>query len=174
MEQYTIPVIKRHPTGCKYDIYPSFRIEEDRIFAGFELLAERISDNRIILIDGYAGVFFNEIRDAITGFLKRKGLTSSWISTADLFRSEEEILEMTKPFLGGDDPLFGKRTTLTLSDYFRREAPVSVTSDPSVDCNFVIGPGASLFPWQGLLLYADVPKNELQRRARRGLITNLP
>ncbi|MRR24342.1 hypothetical protein EG830_15325, partial [bacterium] len=73
----------------------------------------------------------------------------------------------------GDDPLFGKRCDLQLADFFMMDELSGITPDPDSDINILAGPGASLAGWKGLTVYADIPKNELQYRAREGVITNL-
>jgi mannose-6-phosphate isomerase class I len=172
-DKYPMPVRKVKQSEGSYDIYPAYVTENDRIFAGYNTLAARIENHRIIKIDGYCGVFFNEIRDQINEFLTGKGFTTSWISTFDLLKSAREISKMTTPFSGGDDPLFGKRATLSIIDFFRPGVFESVFPDPAADYSFIIGPGASVASWDGLTVYADVPKNEIRKRALNGLVTNL-
>lgn len=88
-------------------------------------------------------------------------------------KSEDETEEMTAPFSGGSDPLFGTRCDLPLESFFRMPELTALRPDPDYDVNMLIGPGASLAGWQGLIIYADLPKNEQQYRARAGRITNL-
>ena len=68
---------------------------------------------------------------------------------------------MVSPFLGGDDPVFGTRTTLTLEDFFDHDLIREVKPDRDSDINIIIGPGASFAGWKGLLIYIDLPKNEI-------------
>lgn len=172
-DQYPLPEIKPHrPTG-KYDIYPSYKLVDNQIISGFESLADIVLKNKIVLIDGYVGVFFDPFRESLEECLKNKGKKTSWISTSDFFKSSEIIEEMVSPFLGGDDPVFGTRTTLNLEDFFDPDLISDLEPDPDSDINIIIGPGASLAGWQGLLIYLDIPKNEIQFRSRAGSITNL-
>jgi mannose-6-phosphate isomerase class I len=88
-------------------------------------------------------------------------------------RSPSEVEALIAPYLGGDDPLFGRRFEGRLDDFFQQDKLALLWPDPSVPLNILYGCGASLAGWNGLLIYADVPKNEIQFRFRQGVITNL-
>lgn len=172
-DQYLLPVANPGPVDEEYDIYPSLKIKDNQIFAGFESLAEKIRDHRNVIIDGYAGVFFDIFRKKIDEILRKKGLRTTWVETSGFFKPEPQIRDITAPFLGGDDPLFGKRSTLILDDFFIPGKLESISPDPGSDINIVIGPGASMVRWDALLIYADIPKNEIQYRSRAGSVSNL-
>jgi mannose-6-phosphate isomerase class I len=172
-DQFLLPVSKPLFALGKYDIYPSLKIDDNQIFAGFESLAEKIKSFRNVIIDGYNGVFFESIQDQLDKILLNNGYKVSWKKTSDFFKPPWQILEMTAPFLGGDDPLFGRRSSLNIEDFFIAEKLKSVRPDKYSDINILIGPGAALASWEGLLIYIDIPKNEIQFRSRAGVVSNL-
>ena len=49
------------PVG-QYDIYPGFPIGSNKIDQGFDALAERLSGQRQVIIDGYGGVTGSRVR----------------------------------------------------------------------------------------------------------------
>lgn len=171
--QYILPAAKPPVNEGRYDIYPSFRLDNNQIFNGFSQLAQTISLNEVVIIDGYAGISYDFFRENLDPFLKELGFVTSWIDTADFLKPQSLIEKITAPFTGGDDPVFGKITDLNLEDFFDMEALKNVHPDPSADINIISGPGASLSEWKGCLIYIDLPKNELQFRSRSGSITNL-
>jgi mannose-6-phosphate isomerase class I len=165
--------MKPQPASDGYDIYPSFKLEDNLIHSGFEELGMEILKNKIIIIEGYIGVFFDHFRENLDRFFEKQGIKASWKSSDDFLKPEDDIEKLISPFLGGNDPVFGKRTTLNLEDFFNASLLNKCTPDPKADINIFIGPGASLAGWNGLLVYIDLPKNEIQFRSRAGSITNL-
>jgi mannose-6-phosphate isomerase class I len=172
-DQFLLPVSKPVLTEGKYDIYPSLKINDNQIFAGFETLAEKIQNSGKVTIDGYGGVRFDLFRIGLDIIFRKNGYKASWINTIDFIKPEEQILEMTSPFLGGDDPLFGKKTSLSLGDFFIPGKLKSASPCPDTHINILIGTGAALAGWEGLLIYIDIPKNEIQFRSRAGSVSNL-
>jgi mannose-6-phosphate isomerase class I len=157
----------------KYNIYPTFNLDDDNIFEGFESLALVLMKHKNIIIDGYIGVFFDHFRESLDEILNEKGLMTSWINTNDFLKTPEAIEELISPFKGGDDPLFGKRTDLNIEDFFELSQLKKLSPDPEADINLIIGSGASLAGWEGFLVYLDLPKNEIQFRSRAGSIANI-
>ncbi len=171
--QHLIPVEKVKLENGQYDIYPSLKLDENIIQEGFDTLAARIRDCKTVVIDGYVGVFFDHFRDQLNGELQKLGVNALWWEVSTALKPVDTINSMVQPFLGGDDPIFGKRTTLNLVDFFDEQRLKQIQPDPSATMNILIGCGAALAGWEGLLVYLDLPKNELQFRARAGSITNL-
>ena len=168
-----MPEKKAAPGSGNYDIYPAFKLPDEQILYGFDTLAGSLLKHKTVILDGYIGVFFDHFREKIDADLKNSGLKTFWKETADFLKTPATINEMISPFTGGDDPLFGKRTGLELADFFDLQAMRKSVPDKDADINFIIGPGAALAGWEGLLAYIDLPKNELQFRSRAGSVTNL-
>ena len=172
-EQYLLPEVKPTAREGHYDIYPSFRMDDNQISEGFEHLAELFLNHDNIVIDGYVGVYFDYFHKRLDSFLIKHGAKTAWQSTSAFLKHPDIIESMVSPFLGGDDPVFGTRTTLTLEDFFDHDLIREVKPDRDSDINIIIGPGASFAGWKGLLIYIDLPKNEIQFRSRARSITNL-
>jgi mannose-6-phosphate isomerase class I len=171
--QFLMPAVKKASPKGKYDIYPTHILKDGQIEKGFEGLAEELAKYQTVLIDGFIGVFFEDFRENLQKYFDRKKLKVHWIDTAAALKSEAEIDKLIAPFLGGNDPLFGTRTTLNLADFFRPEKLKSLELNETADLNIIYGVGAQLSGFDGLLVYIDLPKNELQFRARAKAATNL-
>ena len=164
---------KKSPAASgKYDIYPAFKLKDGEILEGFDALAEIVAKERTMILDGYNGVFWDSFREKLDKILSDKDLKTSWKNTSDFLKAPEMIEEMISPFMGGDDPLFGKRTDLDIEDFFDLEALRKFSPDPDADINFIVGPGAALSNFKGMLAYIDLPKNEIQFRSRAGAIAD--
>ena len=173
-EQFLMPLNKEENQQGDYDIYPTLQIGPGQIQKGFDALAARISQFKAIRIDGYAGVFYDSVQKQLSQALAGMGRRVKWQYTRDAFKPEKEIDKLTEPYLGGDDPLFGKCADLQLKDFFDASELMNLKSSADEqELDILIGPGAGLASWEGPLIYIDVPKNELQYRARAKAVTNL-
>lgn len=134
-------------------------------------IASAIDDDSktIIVMECYQGVFSKEIIGGLNGFDK------IFIST-DAFKSETEILKMTMPDVT-DDRVFGVISKLEMQDYFdpikKADLKKEIKSIPAGKV-LVLGPGASLLADNyDLLVYADMPRWEIQLRMRKNEVSNL-
>jgi mannose-6-phosphate isomerase class I len=171
--QFLMPAQKPVPFGDTYDIYPAAHLAPGMIYAGFKSLAEALPARGNVLIDGFGGVFFEDFREELNQQLAGAGVAAAWHPLASALRTPEDIALRIAPFLGGDDPVFGKRTHLSLLDFFDPDRLNSLNPDPEFPLNIFYGTGAFLTGLQGFRIYLDVPKNEIQFRSRAGSITNL-
>jgi mannose-6-phosphate isomerase class I len=132
-----------------------------------------MAKQKTVILEGYIGVFYDHFREELETILGNSGIKTSWINTSDYLKPLPAIEKLISQYLGGDDPLFGKRAEIGLEDFFDLVAISNLTPDNDSDINFIIGPGATLSGWKGMLVYIDLPKNEIQFRSRAGAITNL-
>jgi mannose-6-phosphate isomerase class I len=169
-----------------YDKWPQVDIPggAGSAWRGWSAIAEELRDQlsrghaeapgrpQVLAIECYSGVSEPEI----CAGLRTAFDAAVWINTRDAFRSAPEIDQLVAPDLGGDDPLFGFLTRLTIEDFLSAEkvgslrARMANTRGPLI----VIGPGASVIASHPtLLVYADLARWEAQGRQRRGEISNL-
>ena len=159
------------PPG-QYDLYPGFPLPPDQIELGYEALAAQLAGHLQVIIDGYGGVLWGDLRQQLDNALITQGIQAVWIDVVQAMRPPDAIESLIAPFLGGDDPIFGTRFTGTLANFFDADKLIALRPDPAA-MTILYGCGAALAEWDGLLVYVDVPKNEIQFRARAGSITNL-
>jgi mannose-6-phosphate isomerase class I len=172
--QFLMPAQKTAGSDSYYDIYPAFTIDNGKIFKGITSLVKSIASRNLILLDGYIGVFFNELKEEIDRILIHEhNRRAKWINIESFLKQTEEIDSIIKPFMGDDDPLFGTRTSLTLSDFFTFPADFNSLYHSGDGPVIICGTGAALISEKGFLVYLDLPKNELQFRSRAGSVRNI-
>lgn len=172
-EQRLMPAVKPNVARGAYDLYPAHDIGRGKIAIGFDALAAEVARRRRVVIDGFAGVYFDDFRQRLDAALARRGVRALWYESRAALKSRAEIDKLVQPFLGGDDPLFGTRFTGSLADFFDPESLAAIKPDDAARMCILIGPGAALAGWDAPLLYLDLPKNEQQFRARAGSVCNL-
>lgn len=165
--------VKKQVREAGYDIYPAFDVGPDLITVGYKSLAERLANESVVKVDGYVGVIFETVRESLDNAFNALDIEVKWIKVEEAYKTEEEIEEMVRPFLGDTDPIFGKVTNLELIDFFDQDELNSFKADIQSSLTIYYGIGASLVPVSGKNLFIDVSKNEIQYRSRAGSILNL-
>ncbi|MDB5132973.1 MAG: hypothetical protein JWR02_2722 [Mucilaginibacter sp.] len=155
-----------------YNIYPVCSLGEQTIFNGYNSLVKWIIKQKTVIIDGYAGVFWDEIQSIIHQQIINEGLTVNWIETATYLKPESEIDRMIQPFLHKPDMIWGTKCLLDIRDFYELDNLTAQLPDEAYTINIVIGSAAALINWNVPVIYIDLPKNELQYRMRAGTITN--
>lgn len=156
-----------------YSIYPFYAMGGQQIRSGYASLAAWILKEKQVVIDGYSGVLWEEVRACLEEAFRDAGAVVHWIAAGDYLKPAGQIEALVRPFLGSEDSVWGTRCTLTLADFFDTPLLKTVQADPAADCTIVIGAGAALCGWNVPVVYLDVPKNEQQYRMRAGSVTNL-
>jgi mannose-6-phosphate isomerase class I len=163
-----------HLPNSAYNPYPGQPIEAGLIEAGFRALARRIAAHERIVLDGMSGVMWEDFRIRLVSALNEFGLEYEWLDVGEALLPEPEIIQITEPFAGNGDPLFGRQNTRALLEFFVPERLVELRRRAETGRRIIFfGTGAALAATGGFLIYVDVPKNEVQFRSRAGSVTNL-
>lgn len=171
-EQILMPVRQSEKVQEGYNIFPSFEIEKGVIVQGFDTLAREISKYKKVCIEGYVGVDWDFFIGNLSKALHALEVENIACSVFSAYKNESEIEEMISPFLGGDDPVFGRLFEGELESFIDVDKLSSIKADDNC-LSIIYGPGASLGNWDAKLIYIDIPKNEIQYRSRAGWVTNL-
>lgn len=135
-------------------------------------VAARGQRKTVLAVECYSGVFEDDIAAAFLGQFHPDHLFRS----ASAFLSPEELDRLVAPDLGGNDPIFGRMTRLTLDDFLdshKRDALREKIAKIETGAVVVIGAGALLCCDPDLVVYADMARWEAQLRQRRNEISNL-
>lgn len=173
--QHLAPARPASPPSGIYNIYPAFPAGPGKIGLGYDALATQLlaAKKDSIIIDGVGDILWQHFFVHLDAAFRRRKIHAKWQSVQAALLPESEINQLIAPFLGGDDPIFGTRFTGTLQDFFDAEKLKHMKPDDESELNIIYGAGAALANWPGLLVYVDVPKNEIQFRTRAGSISNL-
>ena len=172
-EQFLLPKTKPETSKGDYDIYPAYSLKPDKIKSGFNELASAIAKEKNVVIDGYVGVFWEHFIQKLAYELKDQNKNYRFYDVRSALKPENEILEISRKAMGEEGSIFGKKYPGQLLDFFDPEKLELINPDDTEGINIIYGCGASLANWNGLLVYVDLPKNEIQFRSRAGGITNL-
>ncbi|MBE0646359.1 MAG: class I mannose-6-phosphate isomerase, partial [Bacteroidales bacterium] len=144
-----------------------------QIVAGWEAIGKELrsrfslqpAEKNVVVVECYPGVDLDELTGAFSSLLK----PDSFISTADLFLPEDRIRDLTWPD-ATDDRIFGYMTRLHLEDFLDWELVEATKTNIAAQTRgmiLILGPGAALLaPKPTLLVYADMPRYEIQQRMR--------
>ena len=147
-----------------YDKRPAIEVEGP-MWTGWERIAgELLQTGRPLVVECYQGVLVDEILEAFD----KHGIKA--VDTRAYFKKEEEIRLMTDAWMT-DDRLFGRRVGHLKMEDFLMSTPVPAVEEGQC----IVGPAASLLVSQlllgmqgeAVLVYADMPRWEIQQRQRR-------
>ncbi|HTE24762.1 class I mannose-6-phosphate isomerase [Flavitalea sp.] len=167
-------VQKEVQTTGDYQLFPSHPLGTGKIFNGYESLAVWILRHPTVIIDGYSGVLWQDVRTFLSEVFYFKGVRVNWLDMTSFLKTPEEIAAIVDPYLGSSDSLWGKKCDYDINNFFNHASLEAIQPDDLYDLNILFGSGAALVRWPDTpVIYLDLPKNELQYRMRAGSITNL-
>ncbi|WP_039030420.1 class I mannose-6-phosphate isomerase [Leclercia adecarboxylata] len=161
-----------------YDKFPTVTIQgyDDSAWQGWEAITNALEaktqprSRTVLVIDCYPGVRMTELEDNVLPRL-RPALT---INAGQARQGEQAIHEMIARNLT-DDRVFGVLSCHQLVEFFdaaRLEALQTQVSQCSAGLIVIYGPGAALIHPGDVLVYADLPRWEIQQRMRSGEMGN--
>jgi mannose-6-phosphate isomerase class I len=121
---------------------------------------------RVLAVETYPGVRIADVRPLLSADLV--------LDVAEAYRSPPELDVLVGAELTGD-PVFGRLSSRTVEDFFDpgRLAALRGLVETATGTVAVFGTGASLVAPYDTLVYADLPRWEIQQRQRRGESGNL-
>lgn len=136
---------------------------------GWQAIAAELrrTNPRVIVCETYPGV------DARVGTELARALgVEVLLETEGAFHSVAELERLFAPDMS-DDPVFGRRTERALVECFDPGRLAELRRQTGRGLTLVFGVGASLVAPGDRVLYADMPRWEIQQRQRNGACANL-
>ena len=165
-----------------YDKSPSLEVPgaSGAAVAGWDAIAGRLRAaltgagraRTVLTVECYPGV---DERGVAAELASRLG-PAAVLAPADALLPPGRVESLVSPFLGGDDPVFGFLSGLTLPQFFDHEklAGLRARAEAAVaGLVLVVGCGATLVAEGDVLVYADLARREAQLRFRRKETGNL-
>jgi mannose-6-phosphate isomerase class I len=165
-----------------YDKFPAITVPNGAkaCVSGFEKCAARLRQavlqrqarKTILVVECYPGVDENELLQQFQRFLS----PVLSVRASDAFLPADKIDALAAPFVGGDDPVFGFLSELTLPQFFdsgRLEHLRSRVEAVQEGLVLVLGCGARAIAAGDIFVYADLARWEAQNRFRRNEASNL-
>ena len=163
-----------------FEKFPTIKIDGYTCTEGWKNVTGKVleacnkdqNEKVVIAIECYPGVYMNEIAEELRRYIPNVIL----IDASAAIQQNDEIEKMVYPFVT-DDPVFGHMAPLNLADFFDAKKIASMQEELDVEKGgicIVYGIGASLIsPKPTLLLYADMPRWEIQLRFRNNSVSNI-
>ena len=166
--------------ASNFDKFPTIPVVGHTCTTGWAAISQTINDHlksgsnqkNIVAVDTYHGVYTDEI---IKGLTLNPDNTHIF-ETAKALRLETEIADLVAEYVT-NDPVFGFVCPLPLSSFFDEEKLAALQQDIKAVTKgtvLIVGVGATLVvPKPDLLIYADMPRWEIQIRFRANRMANL-
>ncbi len=168
-----------------YDKKPYVEVDGDkeRIYCGHEEIILKITqeiknstkEKFIIAIDAYQGVNLNPLVENLVSHLGQVQKPSVAIDCCKTLKKSHALYDYLKRNIT-DDRIFGVLSCHKLIEFFDENALENLKSEIACSQEEVIvvfGMGASFIQRYDLLIYADMPRWELQKRMRLNKVTNI-
>ena len=161
-----------------YDKFPSLLIKGFHCLTGWEEITSSIlssikalnKERIVIAFECYHGVDSDEIIKKISCLIHPTHI----INSSKAFKSENEINSLVEKYVT-EDPVFGYIAPLNLIDFYNKELIKTFQREKyTEDLILIVGTGATLIePNPDILIYADMPRWEIQLRFRKNKVGNL-
>lgn len=160
-----------------YDKFPEIAVRgcNDQVWQGWQAMMTELNSRTscprktVLVIDCYPGVRLDELEQAL-----HRQFANSCLINVEAARKNEQALHTLLARNLTDDRVFGVLSCHQLAEFFDPLQLAALRQQVAAASGLVIvyGPGAALVHDGDLLVYADLPRWEIQQRMRSGELGN--